>query len=97
MFHENFSNILQQRGLKASQITKDTGIPGSSLSEWKTGVRQPSYDNLLRLADYLEVSIDELLGRQQPMKSLQERTFGLFLTMSADERKAFIQEAIKHI
>lgn len=54
---------MKAKQLTLLQIQKDTGIPFSTLSNWKLG-RHKSISlnkNLLKLASYLEVSIEELM------------------------------------
>ena len=38
-------------------------MPPSAISHFETGGRKPSFDNLRRLADALDVTTDYLLGR----------------------------------
>lgn len=63
MFKEVFVDLLQKRGITAYKLSIDTQIPQSLISNWKSGVKTPSSENLIKLADYLDVSVDYLLGR----------------------------------
>nr|WP_207742004.1 helix-turn-helix transcriptional regulator [[Clostridium] symbiosum] len=45
----------------AYQVSKDTGIAQSVLSDWKTGRSKPKADKLKILADYFGVPIDYFL------------------------------------
>lgn len=63
MMKENFGEILQNRQLSLYRVAKDTGIPKSIVYEWASGEREPVSEHLLVLADYLDCSIDYLLGR----------------------------------
>ena len=42
---------------------KEAGMQASAISHFETGGRKPSFDNLRRLADALDVTTDYLLGR----------------------------------
>jgi transcriptional regulator with XRE-family HTH domain len=44
-------------------VAKDTGISQATLSDWKNGISVPKVDKLAKIADYLGVSLDYLLGR----------------------------------
>lgn len=57
----NFKTIIDKKGITAYKVSKDTGIPYSTLSDWKLGKSKPKYDKLLKIASYLEVSIDDLI------------------------------------
>ena len=64
MFKDIFVAILQERGITVYRVAKDTGIPQSIVHEWAAGKREPAQLEYLRkLADYLDCSVDYLLGR----------------------------------
>lgn len=41
----------------------ELNISQNAISQYETGVREASYDTLIAIADYFDVSIDYLLGR----------------------------------
>jgi len=51
------------RGLDQAELGELANIPATSISHFESGKRKPSLDNLRKLADALQVSIDYLLGR----------------------------------
>lgn len=63
MFTDKFIETLQFRGVTAYQVAKETGISQGLMNHYKNGVRLPTIQNLVKIADYLEVSVDYLLGR----------------------------------
>jgi len=63
MFTDEFSYILQLKGKTAYNVAKNTGISQGLMNEYKNGVKIPSAVNLKKIADYLDVSVDYLLGR----------------------------------
>ena len=56
--YERFSELLQNYGVTAYKVSKETGISQSVFSEWKRGKSQPKIDKLQKLADYFKVPID---------------------------------------
>ncbi len=62
--YEIFEKILDEKGLRTADVVKATGIGASSFSDWKKG-RLPRIDKLLKIAVFLNVSIDYLLGRKE--------------------------------
>ena len=68
MFTEVFVEILQKRNITAYQIAKETGISQGLMGEYKKGLKIPTTQNLIKIADYLNVSIDLLLGRETKQK-----------------------------
>lgn len=60
-FIENLEIILQEKGITAYKLCKDTGIKTSTISNWKNGT-QPTLDKFLIIVQYLGVSADRLLN-----------------------------------
>lgn len=46
-----------------STVEKKTGIRKGTLSRYENGKAKPSFDNLIRLADFYRVSLDKLCSR----------------------------------
>lgn len=59
--YEKFAELLDKNNKTAYQVSKDTGIAQSVLSDWKTGRSKPKADKLKILADYFGVSIEYFL------------------------------------
>lgn len=59
--YEKFAELLDKNNKTAYQVSKDTGIAQSVLSDWKTGRSKPKVDKLKILADYFDVSIEYFL------------------------------------
>ena len=53
------------RGLSQSDLASKTGLKQVAISLFETGRRAPSFGNLKRLADALEVTSDYLMGRSE--------------------------------
>ncbi len=74
---ENFSERLRKRmailGLKAPDVARKMGINSrQTVSSWTTGRAKPHADDLLRLAEALETSVDWLLsGKKTPVQYSQ--------------------------
>ena len=63
MFNEIISNLLLEHNISAYRLSKDTRLSQGLISDWRSGNKVPSADNLVKLADYFGVSVDYLLGR----------------------------------
>lgn len=59
--YEKFAKLLEERGLTAYRVSKDTGIATATLTEWKNGTYTPKVDKLMILADYFGVPIEFFL------------------------------------
>jgi transcriptional regulator with XRE-family HTH domain len=62
-FAEILRAVREDKGLSQSDLAAKTGLQPSAISHFEAGRRSPSFDNLRRLADALNVPIDYLLGR----------------------------------
>ena len=56
--YKKIAALMQQRGITAYRLSKDTGIPQSVLSDWKTGRSKPKFDKLMILAKYFGVPVE---------------------------------------
>lgn len=62
--YEIFEKLLQEHGVTAYKVSKETGIATSTLSDWKKGRSTPKQDKLQKIADYFGVTIAYLLGTE---------------------------------
>ena len=97
MFKDIFSKLLLDRDISAYKLSKDTGISNATISEWKAGIRLPSLENLVTLSDYFSLTSDFFLDREPVKKQSVPVVLEYFMSLSPDDRRAFIQEAVKHI
>lgn len=62
----NFGNVLKTLRLKnnmtQAQLAQKLGVTKSVISAYETGLRLPSYDILIHIAKFFNVSTDYLLG-----------------------------------
>lgn len=73
MFNAIFVKYLQEHNISAYRLAKDTGISQGLISDYKNGNRKPTTENLIKIADYLDCSIDFLLGRKEENTSEQAK------------------------
>lgn len=62
--------LLEKKGITAYRMAADLGFPQSTVSEWLSGAYVPKADKLLRIAEYLEVPVEELI-REDAYSSTQ--------------------------
>ena len=60
--YDIFMQLMEEKGVTAYRVAKDTGITQATLSRWKTGKVSPSIETLQVLAEYFGVTIDYLRG-----------------------------------
>ncbi|MBE5740039.1 MAG: helix-turn-helix transcriptional regulator [Clostridiales bacterium] len=54
----------EQHGLSQSKLAQETGLKQQMISWWGAGKGLPNIDFCVKLADYYEISLDELIGRR---------------------------------
>lgn len=60
---ERILNLLKTKGIKDKDFVSAIGIYSSALSEWKSGKSVSYKKHIDKIAEYLGVSVDYLLGR----------------------------------
>lgn len=62
MFWERFESLCKKKGEFPNTVGKNIGVSSGICTKWKSGVI-PKGEILLKIADYLDCSVDFLLGR----------------------------------
>ena len=62
-FSQRLRAARELRDLSQGKLASRAELQASAVSHFETGARKPSFDNLRKLADALEVTTDYLLGR----------------------------------
>lgn len=74
---ENSLNIvlrkLRKRNKKTQkEIAEALNITSRAYGNYETGIREPSIDILIKIADYYEISLDILVGRYEKREILEK-------------------------
>ena len=64
-FKENLKELRLERNLGQVELAKAIGVSKGIISLWENGLREPSMYCLISLAEFFNVSIDELVGYNQ--------------------------------
>lgn len=59
----NIKTIAKSKNVSVKKILEDVGLGFNTMSNMKTSM--PKVDNLAKIADYLDCSVDYLLGRTE--------------------------------
>lgn len=73
-FAQNLKNIMQKRNKTQSDLVKDLSFRQATVSDWLNGKKYPRMDKVEKLANYLGVSINELLMQsvsEPPVPAIQ--------------------------
>ncbi len=61
---EKLKELRQKKGVTQKQVAINIGVTERNYQRFEYGTGKPNYDNLLALARYFQVSLDELTGFQ---------------------------------
>lgn len=100
----NLDNLflrIKELKLTAKKLSDDTGISTGNISDWKSGRSMPTALKLVVLADYLDCSVDYLLGRTdevlpegvKPLTEKQKAVLLLAEQFSEEDIKKLIEYA----
>ena len=64
IFGDDIKRLRKNKGLKQQEIAELLGVKQNTYSDWENGKTDPSFENLVKLADLLDVSLDWLFGRE---------------------------------
>lgn len=59
--YEKFKRLIDEKGITAYRVAKDTGLSPMVFSDWKLGKSKPKADKLLIIANYLNVPVEYLI------------------------------------
>ena len=105
MIGKIIKRLRKEKDMTQADLAKAVGVTTSSIGMYETGVRNPSYDVVVKLANYFNVTTDYLLGNnEQELSDLEEEDtselkilFDKIRDLSEDDKKRInaIVEAFK--
>lgn len=63
LFWERFYNMCVKNGTKPNPVAKEINISSGIVTRWKIEGTLPNGETLIKIANYLNCSVDYLLGR----------------------------------
>ncbi len=62
-FSENLRSLREEAGLTQQDLADRLQTTQRKVSYWESGKVEPDLENLWRLADFFDTSVDDLIGR----------------------------------
>lgn len=62
VFGRALRELRQEKGLSQKELGKVFHVCNQTISFWESGSREPNLDNLLSIANYFGISVDDLLN-----------------------------------
>jgi transcriptional regulator with XRE-family HTH domain len=98
-FGKRLAQIRKERRLTQNQLAELLDVQAPVISRWENGVSKPQLDYVVRVAQTLEVSFDDLLGdgnRPEPTFEIRNRRLKE-LTLHVDRLDPQDQDVICHV
>lgn len=91
--YESIKNVAKSRGCSIAQMEKDLGLGKSVVSKYDE--HAPSIEKIVKIADYFNVSIDTLIGRNTSTSITEEELMLLtyIRQMNSKGRERILEEA----
>lgn len=64
--YEIFEKLLKEKGLRAADVSRATGIKSPVFSEWKKGKSKPNTEKMIKIAKFLGVTVEYLTTGIEP-------------------------------
>ena len=99
-FYIRLRPILDERGITVTMLTKELGITTGQFSDWKHGKRNPSTTYIAKIAKYLDISADYMLGLS-PVPNAQrfpdnaQRLIDIFMKLGVDGQAVVLSAAVQ--
>lgn len=63
-FKDRFNELIEEKQVKQVQLQKELHLSKNQVHYWIKGKAEPSIDDLINIANYFNVCIDYIVGRQ---------------------------------
>ena len=97
--YENIDALCKRENICAAELARQIGQNNSMFTDLKTGRKKTlSIDVLTLIADYFDVSLDDLVGRKrktpdEKSSEVIDKIMKLLEAMTPEQRSAFVQTA----
>lgn len=71
MLARNLKRLIEEKGISYNELARRSGVPKTNLFNWSEGAN-PQVDQLLKVADILEVSLDFLVASRKEETDLDK-------------------------
>lgn len=99
--YEIFEKLLKEKGVKAADVTRATGVSSTVFSEWKKGKSTPKADKRKKIAEYFGVTLEYLdTGKDSSVDYLytdENSDLLIEITMKLKSDKAFAERMARYM
>lgn len=95
MFTEVVKCLIKQKGISVNKMLKDLGMGTGTFRTWESRGTVPNGETLQKIADYFDVSVDYLLGKEADQSQEDKNTITLRGRDGSYSKKTLTDEQIK--
>ena len=91
--------LRKEKGVTQEQFAESLGVSGRTVSRWETGNNMPDISLLPEIAEFLEVSIPEIINGERKSENMNEEIKEVAETLSdyaSVEKETMLREIRKH-
>lgn len=81
----------KNQGSSITKMEKDLKFANGTVGKWANGKRYPPKDKLLLVSDFLQISIEELMGQDPEQKEKPNTLDGIELEKLSPARRALLE------
>ena len=71
-FHEKLQELRKSRGLTQEEVAESLYVSRTAISKWESGRGYPNIDSLKAIAEFFNVTVDELLSGEEILNIAKE-------------------------
>ncbi|MBW7474677.1 helix-turn-helix domain-containing protein [Paenibacillus oenotherae] len=95
MIGKQLRELRKSRSMTQVQLATLLNTAKSTISQYENDINEPDLETLIRIADFFEVTLDELVGRELPYPTQRDRSSGFQLMESLTEEEAhYLQDSL---
>ena len=84
--------LRKEKQLTQEQLAEMLGVTNRSISRWENGVNMPDFDLVIEIANYYDVSIEEILDGERKNDMIDKKTEQMLLKVAdyeSNEKQRF--------
>lgn len=60
--YERYAEYREAKGMSDYKVSCETGVPATTISEWKQGLYTPKADKIVKICKLLDIPLEEAFG-----------------------------------
>lgn len=89
IFSQNLKELRKERNISQSDLAKSIGVSQGTIYFWENNINEPTAGYILKLANYFNVTTDELLGAEKINKLVigDQKALGSYNKLNTKNKK----------